>query len=107
MATKEEQERERELAAALRKIEFEEDTKWVMGDKRGRRFIARLMKTYGEDITSPVTSFTGNSTTFKLEGMREAAKILQSNIIRIAPKFFMLLLTENFINLENTHDRRE
>lgn len=97
MNPKERQEHEAKLAAELRTEIFEGDTKWVMQDPRGRRFVARLLKSYGEDITSDETSFTGNSTTFELEGMRKAAKRLQSNIIRIEPDLFLLLLKENFI----------
>lgn len=102
---KEQVERERKLAAELRSQVFAEDVSWIMSERRGRRFIARLLKTYGEDPTSSVTSFTGNSATFELEGMRKAGKILQSNLIRLEPEKFLLLLKENFILPEKIHDR--
>lgn len=102
---KEQREREQQLERELRSQIFSDDVKWIMSEKRGRRFIARLLKTYGEDPTSSVTSFTGNSATFELEGMRKAGKILQSNLIRLEPDNFLLLLKENFILPERIHDR--
>ena len=97
MNQKEQEQRQQQLEAELRTQIYKDDVHWLMTDIRGRRFIARMLKTYGEDITSDVTSFTGNSTTFKLEGMREAAKILQSRLIDLEPELFLLLLKENFI----------
>jgi hypothetical protein len=77
---------------------IDDDIVHVMSDAAGRRFVAFHLRANGEDPTMPQTSFTGNSTTFKLEGRREAAKMLQARIIKACPQLFMQMWAENFIN---------
>ncbi|WP_298540690.1 hypothetical protein [uncultured Limnobacter sp.] len=71
--------RERDLTDAqkqrIKKIE-EDDFRWLMADKRGRRIMWRLL----ERTRVYQSSFTGNSQTFFLEGTRNVGLMLISDI---------------------------
>lgn len=56
------------------------DMRWLLNDKRGRRFIARIIEESG---FYDLGLFTGNSTTFKLLGKREigASIIIEAEAI--------------------------
>ncbi|NDD53499.1 endopeptidase [bacterium] len=73
-----------------KKIEAE-DLKWVMGNKRGRRFAWRLLDRAGIYRTS----FTGNSTTFFNEGMRNIGLMLVADIHEACPEAYALMIKEN------------
>lgn len=68
-----------------------EDLKWVMSNKRGRRFVWRLMERTGLYRTS----FTGNSTTFFNEGQRNIGLFLVSEIHEACPDQYTLMVKEN------------
>lgn len=68
-----------------------EDLKWVMSNKRGRRFVWRLMERTGIYRTS----FTGNSTTFFNEGQRNIGLMLVSEIHEVCPDQYTLMVKEN------------
>ena len=53
-----------------------EDFKWLMGSKRGRRIVWRLLERTGVFRTS----FTGNSETFFREGQRNVGLMLMAQI---------------------------
>lgn len=59
-------EEEKKLRAKLLAEQDIKDLQWVMGDKRGRRFMWRLLERSGVFRIS----YTGNSETYFREGMR-------------------------------------
>ena len=71
-----------------------EDFKWIMSDKRGRRFMWRLLEVTGVYRTS----FTGNSTTFFNEGMRNVGLIVMNEIHENCPELYETLIKENSRN---------
>lgn len=71
-----------------------EDFKWIMADKRGRRFMWRLLEVTGVYRTS----FTGNSTTFFNEGMRNVGLIVMNEIHENCPELYETLIKENSRN---------
>lgn len=68
-----------------------EDFKWLMSDKRGRRFVWRLLEMTGVYRTS----FTGNSTTFFNEGMRNVGLMVVNEIHSNCPELYDTLIKEN------------
>lgn len=92
------------LMARLLDDQSQEDAKWVISDPRGRRFLYAFMKSHGEDFTNPMTSFTGNSSTFFKEGMRGAAKNLSVALQKADPKSFLLMLQEHFLSTTEDHE---
>lgn len=79
----------REEAKLEAKIE-EEDLKWVMSNKRGRRFVWRLLDRAGIYRSS----FTGNSTTFFNEGQRNIGLMLVAEIHRSCPDQYTQMIKE-------------
>lgn len=67
-----------------------EDLKWIMSNKRGRRFIWRLLSTAGIYRTS----FTGNSTTFFNEGMRNLGLMILQEIHEVCPDQYAEMVKE-------------
>ena len=87
------QERQREDVEQARKLERDQektDFAWLMSDKRGRRFMWRMLEVTGVYRTS----FTGNSTTFFNEGMRNVGLQLIANIHEFAPDAYPMMLDE-------------
>lgn len=68
-----------------------EDFNYIMGDARGRRFMWRVLEMAGVYRSS----FTGNSTTFFNEGMRNIGLMLIGEIHAIAPDAYAQMLKEN------------
>lgn len=68
-----------------------EDFNWIMGDARGRRFVWRLLEKAGVYRSS----FTGNSTTFFNEGMRNIGLMIVAEIHELTPEAYALMLKEN------------
>ncbi|MDZ4051622.1 MAG: endopeptidase [Limnobacter sp.] len=89
--------RERDLTDAqkqrIKKIE-EDDFRWLMADKRGRRIMWRLL----ERTRVYQSSFTGNSQTFFLEGTRNVGLMLISDIQKHCPEQFVVMLKEHMSN---------
>jgi hypothetical protein len=88
------QDRQREDVEQARKLERDQeksDFAWLMSDKRGRRFMWRML-----DVTGVYrTSFTGNSTTFFNEGQRNVGLKLIANIHEFAPDSYPTMLEEH------------
>ncbi len=87
------QERHREDVEQARKLERDQekaDFAWLMSDRRGRRFIWRMLETTGVYRSS----FTGNSETFFREGARNVGLKLISDIHEFAPDAYPLMLEE-------------
>jgi len=87
------QERHREDVEQARKVERDQekaDFAWLMSDKRGRRFIWRMLETTGVYRSS----FTGNSETFFREGARNVGLKLISDIHEFAPDAYPMMLEE-------------
>jgi hypothetical protein len=68
----------------------QEDFKWLMGNKRGRRIVWRLLERTGVYRSS----FTGNSETFFREGMRNVGLALLDQVHTITPDQFAVMLKE-------------
>ena len=88
------QERHREDVEQARKVERDQekaDFAWLMSDKRGRRFIWRMLETTGVYRSS----FTGNSETFFREGARNVGLKLISDIHEFAPDAYPMMLEEH------------
>ena len=87
------QERHREDVEQARKVERDQekaDFAWLMSDKRGRRFIWRMLETTGVYRSS----FTGNSETFFREGARNVGLKLIADIHEFAPDAYPMMLEE-------------
>lgn len=69
----------------------EDDFKWLMSDKRGRRVMWRLLAETG----LYKTSFTGNSETFFREGARNVGLKLMAQIHELTPDAYGLMLKES------------
>ena len=67
-----------------------EDFKWLMGNKRGRRIMWRLLERTGVYRSS----FTGNSETFFREGMRNVGLTLLSQVQQLTPDQYAVMLKE-------------
>jgi len=67
-----------------------EDFKWLMGSKRGRRIVWRLLERTGVYRSS----FTGNSETFFREGQRNVGLMLMALINESSPDQYALMLKE-------------
>ncbi|NDF13319.1 MAG: endopeptidase [Proteobacteria bacterium] len=79
----------RDEAKLEAKVE-EEDLKWVMSNKRGRRFVWRLLDRAGIYRSS----FTGNSTTFFNEGQRNIGLMLVAAIHEACPDQYLAMIKE-------------
>jgi hypothetical protein len=78
---KDERERERELA----------DMRQVMSSVEGRRFVWRLLERAGVFRTS----FTGNSTTFFNEGMRNMGLMVLGDVHEAAADAYIVMMNES------------
>lgn len=106
------QKRETDPSEAFRQdiayLQLKDDVNWFMSDPRGRRFIARFLRTHGWNPRQSQTPFTGNSTTFKLTGRLEAATLLLELLGELETGLTYRMIGENFYNTEKTsHDRRD
>lgn len=79
--------KQRQLSAAELKVN---DFKWLMGSKRGRRIVSRLLDETGVFRTS----FTGNSETFFREGQRNVGLGLMALINDNCGDQYVLMLNE-------------
>ena len=87
------QDRQREDIEQTRKVERDQekaDFAWLMSDKRGRRFMWRMLEVTGVYRSS----FTGNSETFFREGARNVGLKLISDIHEFAPDAYTTMLEE-------------
>ncbi len=94
-ADEDRQTRSRELA----RIEGE-DFKWLMSDKRGRRFVWSLLEKTGVYRSS----FTGNSETFFREGARNVGLMVMAMVHENCPARYNLMVEEQK-ELKEQHDR--
>jgi hypothetical protein len=85
----------------LRKQVEADDVRWLMGDKRGRRIMWRLLEKTGLYRSS----FTGTSQTFFNEGMRNIGLMLMAEIHEFAPEQYAVMLKEQKQNERNADDR--
>lgn len=77
--------------AALRAAGVDkEDVVWLMSQARGRRFIWRLLERTGLHRSS----FTGNSTTFFNEGMRNVGLQIQTDLLEHCADDYVKMLLE-------------
>lgn len=67
-----------------------DDLKWIMGNKKGRRFVWKLLERSGVYRSS----FTGNSTTFFNEGQRNIGLMLLADIHSVCPEHYVTMLKE-------------
>lgn len=84
------EQRKAKAADAIRVRREEDDFRWLMNDKRGRRIVWRLLEKTGVYRSS----FTGNSETFFREGQRNVGLMLIEQIHALAPEAYVLMLTE-------------
>jgi len=87
------QERAKEQSDERNKLAIDQekdDFKWLMGSKRGRRIVWRLLERTGVFRTS----FTGNSETFFREGQRNVGLMLMAQIHEVCPDQYALMLKE-------------
>lgn len=68
-----------------------EDFKWLMSDKRGRRFIWRLLSLTGLFLNA----FTGNSETFFRCGKAAIGQTVFAEINMLCPEKYELMVKEN------------
>lgn len=83
----EEQHAQREQLAARQEAE---DLKWLMADKRGRRFMWALL----ERTHVYKTSMTGNSHTFFLEGERNIGLAMMGQLHTVCPERYAEMVKE-------------
>ena len=83
---KEQSEEQRKLAIDQEKM----DMQWLMGSKRGRRIMWRLLERTGVYRSS----FTGNSETFLREGQRNVGLMLMAQIHEVSPDQYAVMLKE-------------
>ncbi len=67
-----------------------DDIRWILSDARGRRQYWRILEFCGMNKTS----FTGNSTTFFNEGMRNVGLKLQADMMDARPEAFIQMINE-------------
>jgi hypothetical protein len=99
------QERAKEQSDERQRLAVEQekdDFKWLMGSKRGRRIVWRLLERTGVFRTS----FTGNSETFFREGQRNVGLMLMAQIHEVCPDQYALMLKEQVNVRSNTDDGR-
>lgn len=87
------QRRSREGNAEQDKLEAlaqSEDLKWLMADKRGRRFMWRLLERTGIYRSS----FTGNSETFFREGERNVGLAVMADLMDFCPERYAQMIKE-------------
>ena len=80
-----------------------DDFKWLMGSKRGRRIVWRLLERTGVYRSS----FTGNSEPFFREGQRNVGLMLMAQINECSPDQYALMLKEqNDVRNKHADDQR-
>ena len=79
-----------EAKAALRRRTEVGDFVWLMSDKRGRRFVWRLLDKAGVFRST----FTGNSETFFRERLRNMGLFVLSEVHELTPDAFTQMLKE-------------
>ena len=87
------QERARAELSDKQKLQMQQDAadfKWIMSNKRGRRYIWRLLEKAGVFRSS----FTGNSATFFNEGQRNLGLSVLAMIHEHTPDAYTLMLNE-------------
>jgi hypothetical protein len=87
------QERVKEQSEERTKLALQneqDDFKWLMSSKRGRRIVWRLLERTGVYRSS----FTGNSETFFREGQRNVGLMLMAQINEFSPDQYALMLKE-------------
>lgn len=92
------------LEQKARRAQELEDVKTLMQTSPGRRFFWRML-TEGNIFRS---TFTGNSTTFYLEGKRDAVLPYYQDIMEACPEQFWVAQSENHVKSaqeENIHAR--
>ncbi len=67
-----------------------DDLKWIMGNRRGRRFVWRILERAGIYRTT----FTGNSNGFFLEGKRELGLTIVQDIHQACPELYFEMIKE-------------
>jgi hypothetical protein len=77
----------------------QDDFKWLMSSKRGRRIMWRLLEKTGVYRSS----FTGNSETFFREGMRNVGLMLMAQVNEFSPDQYSMMLKEQN-DVRNKHD---
>lgn len=88
------QERAKEQSDERTKLALQneqDDFKWLMSSKRGRRIVWRLLERTGVYRSS----FTGNSETFFREGQRNVGLMLMAQINEFCPDQYALMLKES------------
>lgn len=95
---KEQSEERNKLAADQEKA----DMQWLMGSKRGRRIMWRLLERTGVYRSS----FTGNSETFFREGQRNVGLMLMAQIHEVCPDQYAMMLKEQQNVRNNADDGR-
>ena len=88
------QERAKEQSDERTKLALQneqDDFKWLMSSKRGRRIVWRLLERTGVYRSS----FTGNSETFFREGQRNVGLMLMAQINEFSPDQYALMLKES------------
>lgn len=78
-------------AAKQKAKQYENDLKWLMAHKPGRRIMARLLEITGVYRTS----FTGNSETFFREGERNVGLKFLNDLLTATPEAYVQLLKES------------
>lgn len=90
IAQEQAQRAEQERQAAYKRQRDEDDLKWVLSDKRGRRMLASVLAVTG----LYQGSFTGNSETFFREGRRAVGLQLLERIQAADPEAYPKMLKE-------------
>ena len=99
------QERLKEQSEELRKLAIDTekaDFGWLMGSKRGRRIMWRLLERTGVFRSS----FTGNSETYFREGQRNVGLMLMAQIHEVCPDQYAVMLKEQQNVRTNADDGR-
>jgi hypothetical protein len=79
-----------EQREAVKRQRDEDDLKWVLSDKRGRRMLASVLAVTG----LYQGSFTGNSETFFREGRRSVGLQLLERVNAADPEAYLKMLKE-------------
>ncbi len=93
--------REEEKQSALRKARAQEDIKELLKLPAGRRFLLRIL----ESCYMFKTTFTGNSTTYLNEGMRNVGLKIQDEISEVDPMELFKLYGEFYDSRNTVSDR--
>jgi hypothetical protein len=96
----EQNKRDREKQLRTENYLANEDMKWLMGSKRGRRIAWRILERTGIYRSS----FTGNSETFFREGMRNVGLVLMAQIHEACPESYTLMMKEQYDRSNSTSD---